>query len=201
MFDIDVSASHSVQWLKRLFLLMLHFDAPREFGIGLLYRQQIHFEKIDKIAMLKLCMVCCSVLLIRFGINATIFTGLRVACVSGGVVKTINRCIYILYKVGSEVMVIERNICIKIQFHFDLCINCIQAFKLIRINCVSIIIYCSLFTFFLFIFRYFKVCKCNNRMSLFWQGFFVCFTYMTLLFCDKDTVWKFACQRVNWWGW
>lgn len=77
-------------------------------------------------------------------------------------------------QIGSEVMVIE--IYKKIQFHFNLCINCTQTFKLIRINCVSIIIYCSLFTFFCFIFRYFKVWKCH----FFRQGFLFCFTYMTL---------------------
>lgn len=175
---------------------------PREFQAGLLCRQQIHFEKIDKIVyaqtmhvmLQRVCVYKCDVYKNFVLMRPFIYWVESGEWEWGEWWRLLIDIIYIyvLYKVqiGSEVMVID--IYKKIQFRFNLCINCTQTFKLIRINCVSIIIYCSLFTFFASTFDHTVWKMQQQNIAFFGRVFFALLTWHFFCVCDKDTVWKFC---------
>lgn len=166
------------------------------------------FQKIDKISYAQLlCMVCCSVRCIVYNINRVYVSWIRpFMYVLGWVCRVwgeLMKSVYTIKRFESD----RKWWCDKIykntvsfQFVHKLVPN---LFKLIKINGVSIIIYCSLFFFFGSIFRFLCVKYVNATTTYPFFGrvwLYILFTYITL-FYDKDTVWNFAWQRVNWWGW
>lgn len=159
---------------------MKHFDVGREFQVGHSIGSN-SFQKIDKISYAQLlCMVCCSVWCIVYNINRVYVSWIRpfmyvlgwVCRVWGELVKSV----YTIKRFESD----RKWWCDKIykntvsfQFVHKLVPN---LFKLIKINGVSIIIYCSLF-FFWFHFSIFvcEIRECNNNISFFgrvWLYFF-----------------------------